>query len=376
APALRRALAAARAGDALAAGRESWYVLVFVAAMELWDDDAFDDLTGRGVAIARELGAFATLQTAVHSAGMIEMWRGDFTRARAYFAEFVEVLNMVSGSPGFAEPSDVTLKAWRGERDRVAASLDYLEDNQHAPIFGGNILVLYLARCARVVLATGGSRYAEVIAEARRAYAENLPYGEHFTLPDFVEAGVRGGDREVAREGMRRLTERALAAGTPWALGLLARSRALLAPDDGAEPHYQEAIDLLGGTRVRTDLARAHLLYGEWLRRRRRRGDARARLRTAHEMFTGMGAAAFAERARLELRAIGDRVAGRAASGGGRELTAQERRVAELAAAGATNAEIATQLFVSASTVEYHLRKVFRKLGITSRRQLARDQLL
>ncbi|MGI8447587.1 MAG: helix-turn-helix transcriptional regulator, partial [Streptosporangiaceae bacterium] len=168
----------------------------------------------------------------------------------------------------------------------------------------------------------------------------------------------------------RRLADRATASGTPWALGMLARSRALPPHDGDAETFYRAAIAHLAGTSVRTELARAHLLYGEWLRRQKRRNDARAQLRTACGIFDAMGAAAFADRTRAELLAAGDSPR-EPAERPGPDLTPQEAQVSRLAAAGATNAEIATHLFVTTSTMEYHLSKVFRKLGITSRRQLA-----
>ena len=190
----------------------------------------------------------------------------------------------------------------------------------------------------------------------------------HQVLADVVEAAVRAGDPDRARAATDCLAERAPASGTPWAMGLLARCRALLAGDD-AEQLYQEAIELLGSTRMAVELARAYLLYGEWLRRQKRKIDARNQLRIAHNMFADMGADAFANRARHELLATGERVRKRSVETSS-DLTPQEERVAHLAAAGETNAEIAAKLFIASSTVEYHLRKIFRKLSVTSRRQL------
>jgi DNA-binding CsgD family transcriptional regulator len=189
-------------------------------------------------------------------------------------------------------------------------------------------------------------------------------------LPNLVEAAVRAGDPGTARAALARLGERAGASGTPWALGVLARSRALLADDAEAESLYRQAARHLAGTSLATERARTDLLYGEWLRRQKRRTEARSALRSAHDAFADMGAAAFAERARTELLATGQRARPRTAAADS-SLTPQEARVAALAAQGATNAEIATRLFITTSTVEYHLNKIFRKLNITSRRHLA-----
>jgi RNA polymerase sigma factor (sigma-70 family) len=189
-------------------------------------------------------------------------------------------------------------------------------------------------------------------------------------MPELIEAAVRVGDPELAAETDRRLTDRSRASGTDWALGIAARSHALLADDERAEDLYVEAIERLDRTRVAIDLARAHLLYGEWLRRQPRRMDARKELRIAHEMFTDFGMEAFAERARVELQATGERARKRTVETTD-ELTPQESQVSRLAAQGNTNREIAAQLFISPHTVEYHLRKAFRKLDVKSRTQLA-----
>jgi DNA-binding CsgD family transcriptional regulator len=215
-----------------------------------------------------------------------------------------------------------------------------------------------------------GGDYAAAMSGALTVVENDPAYTTEGTLPELIEAAVRAGEREVAATAYETLSRRALAAGTPWGLGLRARCAALLAEGTDAEDFYRESIRQLERCRMAVDLARAHLLYGQWLRRARRRRDARAELNTAHDMFTRMGAERFAELAAAELRATGEHARARTpdtAAG----LTPQESRIADLTAAGASNSEIAAELFISPSTVDYHLRKVFRKLGVTSRTQLA-----
>ena len=200
---------------------------------------------------------------------------------------------------------------------------------------------------------------------------ENDPvYTAEAILPELVESAYRAGEYEIAATALETLSQRALAADTPWGLGLRARCAALLADGAEAEDSYRESISQLARCQMAADRARAHLLYGQWLRKAKRRGDARAQLRTAHDMFARMGAERFAERAAAELRAAGEYARTRAAENAA-ELTPQESRIADLTATGASNSEIAAQLFISPSTVDYHLRKVFRKLNVTSRAQLA-----
>jgi len=192
-----------------------------------------------------------------------------------------------------------------------------------------------------------------------------------WALPDLIEAAARSGVPERAASALQRLAQSTRASGTDWALGVEARSRALVSDDTIAETSYREAIDRLGRTRLRVEYGRARLLYGEWLRRQRRRRDARDQLRIAYRIFDSIGAAAFAERARIELRATGEHARKRAFGTAG-VLTEQEALIARLASEGASNPQIAVQLFISPATVAYHLRKVFTKLGVTSRHQLAR----
>ena len=229
---------------------------------------------------------------------------------------------------------------------------------------------IIFAQYALAVLELGLGNYQAALQCALGLYEDDDPHLVNYVLPNLVEAAARCGQTGLAEAALGRLAERAPRTGTPLALGLLARSRALLAADADAEPLYAEAIGHLEQCRARPQLARAHLLYGEWLRRQRRRRDAREQLRTAHEMFSAMGAEAFAERARVELLATGERARQRTAETED-ELTPQEAQIARLVSQGDSNREIAAQLFLSPSTVDYHLRKVFRKTGVASRTQLA-----
>jgi DNA-binding CsgD family transcriptional regulator len=230
---------------------------------------------------------------------------------------------------------------------------------------------LTLAHWARALLFDGLGRYDEAFASAEEGSEDpHELWFSSFALVELIESASRSGRNERATEAFEILAASTSASGTPWALGVEARSRALLAHGKDAEKLYREAIDRLEPTRLRVDLARAHLLYGEWLRRERRRIDARAELRAAFDLFANFGMEAFAERARIELRATGEHVRMRTVDTVD-QLTPQEAQVARLAAQGHRNKEIAAQLFISPSTVEYHLGKVFRKLDVKSRAQLA-----
>ncbi len=226
------------------------------------------------------------------------------------------------------------------------------------------------AQYMAAILYNGLGHYAVALAAARQASEDTL-YVSMWALPELVEAAVRSGNTGTASDALERLAETTQAGGTDYGLGLEARSRALLSDGEAANGLYREAIDRLSRTRLRPDLARAHLLYGEWLRREARRADARTQLRIAYQMLVTMGAAAFAERARRELLAVGETARKRAAKTR-TELTAQEASIARLAQHGHTNTEIGAQLFLSARTVEWHLGNVFAKLGISSRRELRR----
>jgi len=273
----------------------------------------------------------------------------------------------MTGVPESDTTRQVELLAWRGLETQARAAADTAITVWEAQ--RGYAILADHARNSMAVLELGLGRYADALAWVRPTFHDDTVAHGNRMLPDLVEAAVRAGDLAIAQAALNRLDERANASGTPWALGTLARSRALLADDAQAEALYREAAETLATTAIATDLARTQLLYGEWLRRQKRRTEARAQLVSAHDAFTDMGAIAFAERARVELLATGQR-ARRRDPAAGHDLTPQEARVAALAAQGATNTEIATRLFISTSTVEYHLNKIFRKLNITSRRQL------
>jgi DNA-binding CsgD family transcriptional regulator len=232
-----------------------------------------------------------------------------------------------------------------------------------------------VAHFAIALLELGLGRYEAALTAARTVCAESRLFVVTSALPDLIEAAVRAGEREAAVAAVAQLSERAVPSGTDWALGCLARSRALVEEGAEAETLYREAIEHLRRSRAAPQLARAHLVYGEWLRRERRRREAREQLRTARDMFIFMGAQAFAERARVELTATGEHARRPAADDPAELLTAQEAQIARLVSDGATNAAIAAQLFISPRTVEYHLHKTFRKLGVRSRTQLARLML-
>jgi DNA-binding CsgD family transcriptional regulator len=261
------------------------------------------------------------------------------------------------------------LAAWRGVGDE--ALLDDFARNLENAVTRGEGRAVSGVGYFRAVLYNGLGRYEAALASARAAceYDDLGVFG--FCLVELIEAAARSGAHEEATAALRRLEERTGTAGTDWALGVEAWSRALVTDDPAAESLYREAIERLARTRIAVHLARTHLVYGEWLRRENRRVDAREQLRTAHDMFSGAGAEAFAERARRELQATGETARSRTDETRA-VLTPQESQIARLARDGLSNPEIGAQLFISPRTVQYHLRKVFQKLEITSRNQLAR----
>src|SRR5690606_20429727 len=293
----------------------------------------------------------------------VHLQAGEFAEAAALIEE-ADALTAATGNA----PSDYTsllLTAWRDDEQRA---LRVIGQAVRTATDRGEGRALGLAHLATALLYNGLSRHDAALESARRAcaYQDLGFYGWY--LVELVEAAARSGDRDAAVAAVERLDGMTQAAGTDWALGLRARSRALISEGDAAEEHHREAVERLGRTRSRVELARAHLVFGEWLRRENRRRDARTHLRTAHTMLTGFGAGAFTDRAARELLATGEKAAGRRTER--LALTPQEARIAGLARDGLTNPEIGAQLFLSPHTVEWHLRKVFTKLGVTSRRHL------
>ncbi|WP_433294017.1 ATP-binding protein [Actinoplanes sp. CA-030573] len=335
-----------------------------VVAIEIWDDESAYVLSRDHVEIARRTGALSEVALALSSRIPVLVFCGELATAAAAVAETrsVEEMTGIAAAPYGA----LILAAWQGRAGHAARLIG--STRQEATARGEGIGV---AICAYTdaVLANSNGRYQEAVAAARDAGDHREVVAENWALPELIEAASRAGDRELATSSLDRLAEKTRACGTDWALGVEARCRALVGDGDEAEGRYQAAIDHLARTRIRSDLARAHLLYGEWLRRASRRVDARRELATAYELFTAMEMAAFAERARHELSATGATVRRRGFEEP-TELTAQEEQIARLAARGRTNSEIGAQLFISSRTVEWHLRKVYTKLGVSSRRYL------
>jgi DNA-binding CsgD family transcriptional regulator len=332
------------------------------------DESARDALANRWVHLARAQGALSVLPAALSLLGLSQAWAGRLAASEVSFAEGREISEAIGvpGLVGWPSHQELIVLAWRGREEEARSAAEAITRDAVERGFGTGF---NFANYALAVLELSMGRYQEALALALSVFDADPLYLGMRVLPELVEAAARSGDDKAAAAGLERLSTRARATGTPWALGLLARSRALLATDAEAESFYRDAIELLEGRLLVPDLARAHLLYGEWLRRQRRRIDARDVLGTALEMFNAIGGEAFAERARIELLATGGRARKRRSETSD-QLTPQEMRIAWLASDGFSNPEIATQLFISASTVDYHLRKVFRKLGINSRTQL------
>nr|WP_190038413.1 LuxR family transcriptional regulator [Streptomyces fructofermentans] len=343
-----------------------WSWLASVLAAEMWDDRAWTELSERHVRTARAVGALAELPLALNSRVVVHVSAGELEAAALLTAEIAAIQE--AADSGFTAFGTLTLAAWQG-RDREAADLIRAGMDGTAGREETGFGVAITQR-ALAVLYNSLGMYEEALAAAREASRDpwNL-IAANRALVELVEAGARLGRPEVAEPALARLTRITDAAGTDWALGTQARSRALLTRGAEADTLYREAVERFERTLVHSELARTHLAYGEWLRRENRRGDARHHLRTAHAMFSTFGAEALAERAVRELRATGDTLSARTGAAP-TPLTAQEKQIAQLARGGLTNSEIGAQLFLSPHTVEWHLRKVYAKLGINSRRQL------
>jgi DNA-binding CsgD family transcriptional regulator len=345
----------------LAAGRIS-----HIVAMELWDFESWYALAGRQVKFSRNTGALMHLTFALNYLARAHILAGELTTAERLVEED-HLIAEATGNPPIAYTAMV-LAAWRGQA-REASELAEAISREAAACDVGRLVSL--AAYASSVLHNGLGQHDAARDAARLAFErEPMGLGSHI-VPELVEAAARTGDVALVETALEWLSERARVTTTDWVLGIEARARALLCDGDAAESCYRESIERLGRTRVRAHLARAHLLYGEWLRRKRRRGEAREQLRTAYEMLAAMGIGAFAERARRELQATGESARKRTVENAV-ELTAQEAQVARLARDGLSNPEIGARLFISTRTVQYHLAKVFTKLGISSRSQLYR----
>ncbi len=331
---------------------------------DLWDDESWHRIATDAVRVATDIGALAMLPAALSTRAGVHVQAGEFASARALLDDAGAISAAAGQTP--VRYHELALAAWAGDEAEATRLLDIAVRDGAAR---GEGRVIALAGYAGAVLHNGLGRYQAACEALSRAceYEDLGLYG--WNLVELVEAAVRTDRHGAAADALQQLDERTRAAGTDWALGVRARSAALLSDGEAADRLYTEAIERLGRTRIAVQLARAHLLYGEWLRRESRRADARAQLRTAHAMFTGFGARAFAARSHRELQATGEKARKQPVAAGD-ALTPQERQIAELAGAGLTNAEIGVQLFISAHTVEWHLRKVFAKLAIRSRREL------
>jgi DNA-binding CsgD family transcriptional regulator len=343
-------------------GHWLWFAVAgnaIAVAQELWDADAWHALTARHEQFARDSGALVQLQFALNMLAWVHVLAGELTESALALEEERMIAEATGNRP--VSYTEMVAAAWRGEERRAAELIQ--ATMREAPARGR---VACYAAYASAVLHNGLGRHAEARDAARSAFeSDHLGYAP-FVVPELAEAAARAGDAALLSSVLEWLTERTDVTRSEWSLGTESRVRALMSDGETAECAYRDAIDRLGRTWLRPELARGHLLYGEWLRREGRRTEAREQLRTAHEMLAGMGMKAFAERARRELLATGEKVRKRTVDTRD-ELTGQERQIAGLARDGLSNPEIGARLFLSSRTVEWHLGKVFSKLGITSR---------
>ena len=365
APAMRQAVSAFGSADIPVSDRLQFGPMAQGAAIALWNEEGQRAILIRQIQLARTVGALDQLPIDLVALAIDDAWRGDFADASSLIAECDAVCEATGGS-SVAPFAAMFLGGLRGDEAKLVPQIQAILAAAEAGGQGGAVTG---AHWAAAVLHNGLGRYADALTAAEKATRDAAVFTSILVVPELIEAAARTGNADVAAGALERLAETTQPGGNDLALGVEARCRALLSDGETAERLYQEAIDRLGRTQLRPDLARAHLLYGEWLRRQGRRADARQHLRTAHDMLTAIGMAAFAERARRELIATGEKVRIRTVETSG-QLTAQEALIARLARDGLSNAEIGAQLFLSTRTVEWHLRKVFTKLGVSSRRQL------
>ena len=367
-PILKAALSAFREEAVLPPEESRWLSFACRAAWDIFDEESWRLLATRELRRVRDAGALTAMPLLLTSLSYLQVLCGELSTAEALLDE-IRAITAATGIPAHLYV-EIWVAALRGREPELSAMVQDLTTDAKAR---GEGFALAFAGLAGAVLYNGLGRYEEAFAAVREA-VDVAPYSELSTpsaVAELVEAAARAGRRRVAERALERLTLTTRPSDSDWALGVEARSRALLSGGDLADRLYQESIERLRRTRVRVQLARSHLLYGEWLRRERRRFDARDQLRTALELFTSIGADAFAARAERELLATGERVRKRQIETR-EQLTAQEIQVARLARDGLSNADIGARLFISQHTVAYHLRKVFNKLNITSRNQLAR----
>jgi DNA-binding CsgD family transcriptional regulator len=365
APLLRRALDAFTQTKVSLEEGLGWLPLAGRLSAEVWDDHSWSVLSARLIELARDAGALSVLPAALTSGAAARLLAGQPGQAAWLLRQAEAVARATGRVPGPAGP--LMLAAWEGRDCEAGRLIAAATVETSAP---GDGRWRATAAWAAAVLHNGRSRYDEALAAAVQASAHPGELGPAtWSLAELIEAAARCGQPGQAAAALDRLSEATSAAGTSWALGIQARCRALLSEGQAAERGYLQAIGRLGRTRVRVELARTCLLYGEWLRRERRRVEARDQLRAAYQMLAAMGLEGFAERARVELLATGGTVPKRSTETAAR-LTPQEARIVRLAVAGHTNPEISTQLFLSPRTIEWHLRKVFTKLGISSRKEL------
>jgi DNA-binding CsgD family transcriptional regulator len=364
-PPLRTALDAFRRVEELSARDVRWLWLACRIAQDLWDDELWYVLATSGVRIARETGALSVLPIALTYRAALHVHEGAFVRAMALIDE-VDAITVATGTAP-VKFGAMMLAAWRGDE---AEALDLIEELTVGVRERGEGMSLGVMEWAAALLYNANGRYAEALAAAQRGREHDDMGLFAWSLVELIEAGVRCGATDASSAAFERLSARTRASGTEWALGIEAGSRALLSDTEDAEPLYREAVERLERSRGMVHATRARLLYGEWLRRENRRVDAREQLRVAYDRFSGIGATAFAERARGELMATGETVRKRRDDTRD-ELTPQEHQIAQLARDGLSNPDIGARLFLSSRTVEYHLHKVYAKLGIRSRHELS-----